>query len=101
LSKVDHDSKRAPLVVAYEPQWAIGGEKPASAEHTREVCASLQMVVRPADSVIYGGSAGPGLLERLGDSIDGLFLGRYVHDPTAFEAVLDEAGRMSRRKAGD
>jgi triosephosphate isomerase len=90
---------RAPVVVAYEPQWAIGAEKPALDEHIVEVCSALQRVVRAArpeaaDRVIYGGSAGPGLLERLGDSVDGLFLGRHVHDPAAFEAVLDEVGRL-------
>jgi triosephosphate isomerase len=99
LSKVESDRVRAPVVVAYEPQWAIGAAEPAPIQHTTAVCASLLAVVGPGDRVIYGGSAGPGLLERLGDSVDGLFLGRYVHDPTAFEAVLEEAGRISRHNA--
>jgi triosephosphate isomerase len=99
LSKIGQDRMRSPVVVAYEPRWAIGAEKPASDEHIVEVCAALQGVVRAsrpaaADRVIYGGSAGPGLLERLGDSVDGLFLGRYVHDPAAFEAVLDEVAAL-------
>jgi len=51
--------------------------------------------------VIYGGSAGPGLLERLGDSVDGLFLGRYAHDPVAFATVLDEVGRSIPDEAGN
>ncbi|MFA4841615.1 MAG: triosephosphate isomerase, partial [Agrococcus sp.] len=41
--------------------------------------------------VIYGGSAGPGLLPRIADSVDGMFLGRFAHDPAAFGAILDEA----------
>ncbi len=99
LSKIGQDRMRAPVVVAYEPQWAIGAEKPASDEHIVKVCSALQRVVRAArptaaNRVIYGGSAGPGLLERLGDSVDGLFLGRYVHDPAAFEAVLDEVAAI-------
>ena len=97
---------RAPVVVAYEPQWAIGAEKPASDQHIDEVCSALQRMVRNtrpgvADRVIYGGSAGPGLLERLGDSVDGLFLGRYVHDPVAFATVLDEVGRSIPDEAGN
>ena len=36
---------------------------------------------RAGSSVIYGGSAGPGLLTELGDTVDGLFLGRFAHDP--------------------
>ena len=41
--------------------------------------------------IIYGGSAGPGLLSQLGDAADGLFLGRFAHDPSAFNAIMDEA----------
>jgi triosephosphate isomerase len=41
--------------------------------------------------VIYGGSAGPGLLATLGAAVDGLFLGRFAHEPSALERVLDEA----------
>ena len=106
MSRIEHDRMRAPVVVAYEPQWAIGAEKPASDQHIVEVCSALQRIVgnaRPgvADRVIYGGSAGPGLLERLGDSVDGLFLGRYVHDPVAFATVLDEVGRSIPDEAGN
>jgi triosephosphate isomerase len=100
FSGVEHHRRGVPVVVAYEPQWAIGAAEPAPAQHTMAVCAALQKVLGPADRVIYGGSAGPGLLERLADSVDGLFMGRYVHDPTGFEAVLDEAGRISRHNAG-
>lgn len=41
-------------------------------------------------TVIYGGSAGPGLLSRLGGSVGGLFLGRFAHDPAAVGRILDE-----------
>jgi hypothetical protein len=43
---------------------------------------------------IYGGSAGPGLLSQIGRSVDGLFLGRFAHDPVALGGVLDEALRF-------
>jgi triosephosphate isomerase len=94
LSRIGHDPMRGPVVVAYEPEWAIGAEEPASAEHIVELCTALKRAVGAADRLIYGGSAGPGLLEQLGDSVDGLFLGRYVHDPAALAAVLDEVGRL-------
>jgi triosephosphate isomerase len=101
LSRIEPARTPAPVVVAYEPQWAIGAEEPASVEHIVEVCSALQRALRAArpaaaDRVIYGGSAGPGLLERLGDSVDGLFLGRYVHDPAALAAVLDEVARLEQ-----
>jgi len=86
----------APIIVAYEPEWAIGSEQAASVEHISTVCASLRELLKATpgfgDSrVIYGGSAGPGLLTRLGDSVDGLFLGRFAHDVSSLERVLDEA----------
>jgi triosephosphate isomerase (TIM) len=77
-----------PVVLAYEPPWAIGQAEPAPAEHIREVTSALR---RAGRRVIYGGSAGPGLLTSIGGSADGLFLGRFAHDPAALESVLDEA----------
>ena len=80
------------VIVAYEPVWAIGADAPASDDHIRRVCAALRDARRePHDAVIYGGSAGPGLLTRLGDAVDGIFLGRFAHDPAALRAVVDEA----------
>lgn len=85
-------SEAKPVVLAYEPSWAIGQAKPAPVEHIREATASLR---RNNGRVIYGGSAGPGLLTSISDSVDGLFLGRFAHDPAAVEAVLDEAQAVS------
>ncbi|GHH91937.1 triose-phosphate isomerase family protein [Streptomyces capillispiralis] len=83
------------VVLAYEPQWAIGAPEPASAEHITTVCGALRAWLddqpqHTGSSVIYGGSAGPGLLTRLAGAADGLFLGRFAHDPANIEAVLDE-----------
>ena len=84
------------VIVAYEPRWAIGAAEPASPEYISAVAAGLEAVLaalpgREGSLVIYGGSAWPGLLTRLGGSVSGLFLGRFAHDPAAFAAVLDEA----------
>jgi triosephosphate isomerase len=80
------------IIVAYEPVWAIGATEPAPDEHIRAACAALREHRREEhDAVIYGGSAGPGLLTRLGDAVDGIFLGRFAHDPAALRAVIDEA----------
>lgn len=83
------------LVVAYEPVWAIGAPKPAPDEHVRVVAAALRahLADDPAFAgarVIYGGSAGPGLWPRIADSLDGMFLGRFAHDPAAFGRILDD-----------
>jgi len=103
LSRTGGEDPAAPIVVAYEPVWAIGADAPASDDHIDAVCEELGRALeaaRPggANRVIYGGTAGPGLLKRLGDSVDGLFLGRRVHDPEAIKAVVDEAAGRSRAR---
>lgn len=87
------------IVVAYEPVWAIGADKPASSDVIRAVCGQLREHVHSlADfsesRVVYGGSAGPGLLTSVGDTVDGVFLGRLAHDPTALRTILDEARKL-------
>ncbi|WP_312924365.1 triose-phosphate isomerase family protein [Atlantibacter hermannii] len=82
------------LIFAWEPQWAIGAPQPASADYIQAVCAGLRAhLASPAGDhrVIYGGSAGPGLLTQLWPHVDGLFLGRFAHQPAAMQAILDEA----------
>jgi len=86
------------LILAYEPQWAIGAAEPATPQYIGDVCQALREGVaeRCGDSarVIYGGSAGPGLLKRLGRRVDGLFLGRFAHEPAAFATILKEAAQL-------
>lgn len=84
------------VIVAYEPVWAIGAAQPAEPVHIRAVCSWLRRAIsvmpdRDGSIVIYGGSAGPGLIAELGDEVDGLFLGRFAHDTEALRAVIDEA----------
>jgi triosephosphate isomerase len=98
----------ARTIVAYEPQWAIGAPEPATPAYISAVCAGLDAHLRSLpgqeDSrVIYGGSAGPGLIGRLDDAVAGLFLGRFAHDPQALKTILDEIaerlGLLTRAKA--
>ncbi len=88
------------VIVAYEPVWAIGAPEPAGHEHIRVVAAALRGALdadaaREGSSVIYGGAAGPGLLTALGDAVDGVFLGRFAHDPDALLSVIDEAAERA------
>lgn len=89
------------IVAAYEPVWAIGAERPASPDHIEEVCGAVRTWLSERDGragsrVIYGGSAGPGLLSTLGPVVDGLFLGRYAHDTHALGSILDETWDLLR-----
>lgn len=88
------------VIVAYEPVWAIGAAEPAPVDYIRAVCSELKAAVAALDGrdgsiVIYGGSAGPGLLTQLGRDVDGVFLGRFAHDPSALAAVIAEAAEVA------
>lgn len=89
----------ARIVAAYEPEWAIGAVRSAPVEHIASVCAALKDWIADhkfmvESQIIYGGAAAPGLLSQLGLSVDGLFLGRFAHDPAALSGVLDEVLRL-------
>jgi triosephosphate isomerase len=89
------EQKSVPLVVAYEPVWAIGQVATADVEHVRAITRAIRNWLEQRRSlsgslVIYGGSAGPGTLTELGNAVDGLFLGRFVHNVGALASILDE-----------
>jgi triosephosphate isomerase len=97
LAQVDAAASAAPLLIAYEPVWAIGADAPASDDHIRSTVAAVRSGLAPAlraSRIIYGGSAGPGLLGRLHPSVDGVFLGRSAHRIDGLIAVLDEAADL-------
>jgi triosephosphate isomerase (TIM) len=95
------------VIVAYEPIWAIGGDEPAPVARVKEVCESLRVALRrlpgrEGSAVIYGGAAQPGVLAAFHGHVDGLFLGRFAHDPDALWEVVDEAARaLSTPPIGD
>lgn len=94
-SGVGSDLMDLAIVVAYEPVWAIGAEAPAPEAHILQVCSKITQFFATSDQfrnsrVIYGGSAGPGLLTRLHGDLSGLFLGRFAHDTDNLVKVLNE-----------
>lgn len=83
----------AALTVAYEPVWAIGADRPAATPYVNDVLGTLRNHLEARNhsaTLLYGGSAGPGLLGSLPEA-DGLFLGRFAHDVAQLERVLHEA----------
>lgn len=85
----------AEVILAYEPVWAIGASSPAAAEYVVNVVKdirALDCVQRRSGTtrILYGGSAGPGLFEKLKRGVDGLFLGRFAHDPAQFYKTIQE-----------
>lgn len=104
LSQARSEGLSGRVIAAYEPEWAIGAAEPAPIEHIADVCADLKAMAADDDrfqvDVIYGGSAGPGLLSEIHPAADGLFLGRFAHDPDAVRSILDEALALTDRSLG-
>jgi triosephosphate isomerase len=93
----------APVILAYEPVWAIGAAEPAGVDYVGPVVQTIRGVVNSVvgrtgeTRVVYGGSAGPGLWSGennggngLGKWVDGMFLGRFAHEISGVKKVVDE-----------
>jgi triosephosphate isomerase len=87
----------AGLVVAYEPIWAIGTGKTASADDAGDMCTFVRNTVaesfgEAADSVriLYGGSVKPGNIAGLmaKRDIDGALVGGASLDPDSFASIV-------------
>jgi triosephosphate isomerase len=89
------------LVIAYEPVWAIGTGKTASAEQAQEVHAFIRGLVRElagtdaanAVRIQYGGSMKPANAAELlaQPDIDGGLIGGAALDAASFGALIDAA----------
>jgi triosephosphate isomerase (TIM) len=94
------DGHLADVVIAYEPVWAIGTGRTATAEQAEEAIGLIRSLVaaRSADAgaairIVYGGSVkvenARELLEREG--IDGALVGGASLDPEAFAQIVTAA----------
>jgi triosephosphate isomerase len=92
----------AALVVAYEPIWAIGTGRTATAEDAQSACAHIRGVVGElagaeaagAVRIQYGGSVRPeNTAELLGQpDVDGALVGGASLDAATFAAIIQAAG---------
>jgi len=100
LGRLDAVQKAAPILLAYEPVWAIGAEGvPASADyanqrHEKIVALAGEILSRRAPS-LYGGSVNIENCEELIESpaIDGLFIGRAAWDVAGYLDILRRCSR--------
>jgi triosephosphate isomerase len=99
LSRVE-DGVLADVVVAYEPIWAIGTGRTATAEQANDACGFIRSLIAARDEsaaervrIQYGGSVKPGnAAELLGQSdIDGALVGGSSLDPDDFAAIVAAA----------
>ncbi|MTI80500.1 MAG: triose-phosphate isomerase [Firmicutes bacterium] len=90
----------AELIIAYEPIWAIGTGKTASAEDAQNVIAHIRSVVKEiaggsADSIRiqYGGSVKPNNAAELMSQpdIDGALVGGASLKPDSFAGIVKES----------
>lgn len=90
------------VVVAYEPIWAIGTGKTATAEDAQEVCGAIRETLKEmfgeelADGirVLYGGSAKPGNIAELvaKPDVDGALVGGASLKAADFASMVVKAG---------
>jgi triosephosphate isomerase len=96
----------APLVVAYEPVWAIGSGTAATADQAQQVCAALRATlaelrgqdVADGTRILYGGSVKSaniaGFLAE--DDIDGALVGGASLDVTEFSGIVRFPAHLAR-----
>lgn len=87
------------IVIAYEPVWAIGKEKAANASYVHEAHGEIRDIlvrnygkdVAEEIRIIYGGSISKdNVFEIINNkNVDGVFIGRFGHDPENYRKILE------------
>ncbi len=103
LALLDGEAKLKPVLLAYEPVWAIGVNGiPASADYADERHAQIadwaKAMLGVPVPVLYGGSVNPGNCEELitKPHIDGLFIGRSAWDVAGYLDILAKVSAAIR-----
>ncbi len=91
------------VVIAYEPLWAIGTGKTATAEQAGEVCEAIRTIIRKAYgahvarsvTIQYGGSMNAANAEELlaQPDVDGGLIGGASLKPKDFVAIINAANQ--------
>jgi len=84
----------APVIVAYEPVWAIGGAAPADVGRVADVVSALRSSAShqpKATRILYGGSVAPGTIRPLlRTGIEGVFVGRAATEFVRLRRIVAE-----------
>ena len=97
LGRLSGSQKAAPILLAYEPVWAIGaGGIPATSDYAdarqKDIIATANDVLGRRIPCLYGGSVNPGNCEELISCphIDGLFIGRSAWNVGGYLDILSK-----------
>ena len=92
------DSDLSPIIVAYEPVWAIGTGRTATPETAAEMHGEIRRTIgeiwgsKAASEIriLYGGSVKPNNIQELmrREDIDGALVGGASLDPASFAAIV-------------
>jgi triosephosphate isomerase len=100
LGLLEGDAKAKPVLLAYEPVWAIGVNGiPATSDYAdarhADIAAVARAVLGRDVPVLYGGSVNPGNCEELVQQkhIDGLFIGRSAWDVAGYLDILNRVSK--------
>ena len=98
----------AEVTVAYEPIWAIGTGKVATAEQAQEAIAFVRALIKdkapdaaPLARVLYGGSVNPDTAPELLalPDVDGALVGGASLDPENLAKIVDAAVQLAASAA--
>ena len=91
IATLEADSADAPLVVAYEPVWAIGTGRSATPEDCASACARIRQLLsaRRQVRILYGGSVTPQNAAALlaAPGVNGFLIGGASLSAASFEAI--------------
>jgi len=95
LGKLTPAQKSSPILLAYEPVWAIGAHGiPATSDYAdarqAEIIATAETILGRRIPCLYGGSVNPGNAAELiaCPHIDGLFIGRSAWNVAGYLDIL-------------
>ncbi|MDP9387141.1 MAG: triose-phosphate isomerase [Actinomycetota bacterium] len=101
------DVRTQPLVVVYEPSWAIGGARAAPTEHVRRAVEHLKGVLARLGAaepeILYGGSVAEDNVDELAqlEMLDGVGATRATLDAAAFLRIIDRVARFMHPSVAD
>lgn len=100
LEELEPDERKAPLLLAYEPVWAIGSNGvPADPDYANErqqrIIAAAEAILGYGPPCLYGGSVNAQNCETLiaRPCIDGLFIGRAAWQAEGYLDIVDRCAR--------